>query len=136
MLLVDTNIFLAGADRRSDRHQDCAGLLRAHGGELATTVAVIAETSWLLLDRLGPASQADLLRMVTTGRLDVIELTEGDWARCLELIERYADLSLDLIDASLVAVAERLGATTIATLNRRDFTVIRPRHVEAFVLIP
>lgn len=136
MLLVDTNIFLAGADRRSDRHADCAEILRAHGDELATTAAVIAETSWLLLDRLGPASQADLLRMVTTGRLDVIDLTEADWARCLELVERYADLSLDLIDASLVAVAERLGIATIATLNHRDFTVIRPRHVEAFELIP
>jgi hypothetical protein len=136
VLLVDTNIFLAGADRRSDRHRDCAGLLRDHHDELAATLAVIAETSWLLLDRLGPASQADLLRMVTTGRLDALELTDSDWARCLELVERYADLSLDLMDASLVAVAERLGVTTIATLNHRDFTVVRPRHVEAFELIP
>ena len=99
-------------------------------------MAVIAETSWLLLDHLGPASQADLLRMITTGRLDVIDLTEADWARCLELIERYTDKSLDLIDASLVAVAERLGIATIATLNHRDFTVVRTRHFGAFELIP
>lgn len=40
------------------------------------------------------------------------------------------------MDASLVAIAERLGVTEIATLDRRDFTVVRPRHVGAFVLLP
>lgn len=48
----------------------------------------------------------------------------------------YADLRLGRTDASLIALAERLGVTTIATLNRRDFAVVRPRHVKAFELIP
>jgi len=39
-------------------------------------------------------------------------------------------------DASLVALGERLGATRIATLDRRDFTVVRPRHAAAFELLP
>jgi predicted nucleic acid-binding protein len=52
------------------------------------------------------------------------------------LAEQYASLRLDLIDPSLVAVAERLGLTTLATLNHRDFTVVRPRHAEAFELLP
>lgn len=74
--------------------------------------------------------------MITSGRLDPLELTDTDWARCTELVSTYSDLRLDLMDASLVAVAERHNLTTIATLNHRDFTVIRPRHVEAFELIP
>jgi uncharacterized protein len=48
----------------------------------------------------------------------------------------YADLGLGGTDASLVAIAERLNITTIATLDRRDFTVVRPRHVDAFTLLP
>jgi predicted nucleic acid-binding protein len=52
------------------------------------------------------------------------------------LIETYADLGLGLVDASIVTVCEKLAITTLATLNRRDFTVVRPRHVEAFDLIP
>ena len=48
----------------------------------------------------------------------------------------YADLGLGLVDASVVAIAERLGATTIATLNHRDFMVVRPRHIVAFELLP
>jgi uncharacterized protein len=135
VLLVDTNIFLAGADRRSDRHDVCAELLRSYHHELATTVLVIAESAWLLLDRLGPGSQLQLLRMVVSGRLDVLELTEGDWARWVDLVERYADLRLDVMDASLAKVAKHLGITKVATLNRRDFTVVRPRHAEAFELL-
>ena len=47
-----------------------------------------------------------------------------------ELVETYADLPLGAIDASVVALAERLGLTTVATLDRRHFTVVRPKHVE------
>ena len=136
MLLADTNIWLAAADRRSDRHSECARLLQEHRGELAAPVPVIAETAWLILDRLGTAAQATFLRLVTSGQLTPVDLTEADWRRCADLAEQYASLRLDLIDASLVAVAERLGLTTLATLNHRDFTVVRPRHTTAFQLLP
>lgn len=136
MLLVDTNIFLAAADRRSDRHQVCAAILRDHQGELATTVPVVAEASWLILDRLGPRPQAQLLAMITSGRLHPLDLTDADWARCAELVATYSDLRLDLMDAPLVAIGERHQVSTIATLNRRDFTVVRPRHADSFTLLP
>lgn len=136
MLPVDTNIWLAAADRRSDRHDECAALLRSRHGELAAPVPVIAETSWLILDRLGTAAQAAFIRLVTSGQLTPVDLTAADWQRCAELAEQYASLRLDLIDASLVAVAERLNLTTLATLNHRDFTVVRPQHVVAFTLLP
>jgi uncharacterized protein len=135
-VLVDTNIWLASADRRSDRHADCVAVVRGYAGHLSSPVPVIAETSWLLLDRLGSSPHAEFLRMVSVGRLQALDLADEDWRRCVELVERYGDLRLDLMDASLVALAERLGEKTIATLNRRDFTVVRPRHVAAFELLP
>lgn len=134
MLLVDTNLRLIAADRRSDRHDEIVTLL--DGQEWASPTPVISESAWMILDRLGPAAQARFLRLVTTGQLDPVELTPADWQRCLELCEQYADLRLDLADASLVAAAERFALTTIATLNRRDFSVVRPAHVEAFELVP
>ena len=136
MLLVDTNVWLAAADRRSDRHSDCAQVVRVHRGELASTVPVIAESSWLILDRLGADAQAAFLRMVTVSLLRVVDLSGADWSRCVELVEIYADLRLDLMDSSIVAVAERLGDSTVATLNHRDFAVVRPRHLAAFELLP
>lgn len=111
-------------------------MIRSHRGELAAPVPVIAETSWLSLDRLGTAAQASFLRLITSGQLEPVDLTEADWQRCAQLVEQYASLRLDLVDASLVAVAERLKLTTLATLNRRDFAVVRPRHAVAFDLMP
>jgi len=63
-------------------------------------------------------------------------LTPGDWERVAELVDTYADLHLGGVDASLIALAERLDLREIATLDRRHFTVVRPRHIEAFELLP
>jgi predicted nucleic acid-binding protein len=49
---------------------------------------------------------------------------------------RYVDLPLGMADASVVAAAERLGATEIATLDQHHFSVVRPRHVESLALVP
>lgn len=136
MIGVDTGVLLAAADADDADHQSCAQLMLSHRGEMAVPATVIVETSWQIERNLGPAAEARFLRLITDRHLQVVELELDDYRRCIELIERYADMRLGLVDASLVAVAERLGVTTIATLNRRDFTVVRPRHIEAFELIP
>jgi predicted nucleic acid-binding protein len=56
--------------------------------------------------------------------------------RIAELVARDHDLPLGTVDASVVTLAERLGIEVIATLDRRYFTVVRPKHVRAFVLLP
>jgi len=136
VLLVDTNVWLAAADRRSSDHSVCAKLLETRRGELASTVSVISETAWLLLDRDGPAAQQRFVGSVVTGDIEVIDLTAADWQRVWELCRTYSDLGLDVIDASTIAAAERLDQTIIATLDRRDFTVVRPAHIGAFTLLP
>jgi uncharacterized protein len=51
-------------------------------------------------------------------------------------VTQYADFPLGAVDATVVAVAERLGVSEIATVDRRHFTVVRPRHAHAFTLLP
>jgi len=60
----------------------------------------------------------------------------GDWLRIAELVAKYADLPLGTVDASVVAAAERLRVTTVATFDRRHFGTVRPRHIETFALLP
>jgi uncharacterized protein len=136
MLIVDTNIWLAAADRRADLFAVCVALLGSHRGELAAPAPVIAETSWLILDRLGTDAHHEFLGLIESGLLEPIDLTPSDWSRIRSLCAQYGDLRLDVMDASIVAVAERLELTTIATINHRDFRVIRPRHCHAFELLP
>ena len=70
------------------------------------------------------------------GDFIVIDLVADDWRRAGALVTQYADLPLGAVDASVIAVAERLGLTEIATVDRRHFSVVRPRHVDAFTLLP
>jgi predicted nucleic acid-binding protein len=60
----------------------------------------------------------------------------GDWLRVGELVWQYRDLPLGTVDASVVATAERLGISTLATLDRRHFGVVKPAHAAAFALAP
>lgn len=53
-----------------------------------------------------------------------------------ELLETYLDLSLGIVDAAVIALAERLQLTEIATLDHRHVAVVRPSHTRAFVLLP
>jgi hypothetical protein len=52
------------------------------------------------------------------------------------LVRKYADFPLGAADASVIAVAERLKATRIATLDHRHFRTVRPAHCPAFDLLP
>jgi predicted nucleic acid-binding protein len=135
MLLVDTGVFVAAADADEPSHAACAEILRSTRG-LAVAAPVIPEAAWLIEARLGPEAETRLLRLVTSDHFTIVDLTPADYDRSIELITAYASLGLGFVDASIVTVAERLTERAIATLNRRDFAVVRPRHCDAFTLVP
>jgi uncharacterized protein len=56
--------------------------------------------------------------------------------RVRDLMQRYSDLPLEIGDATVVATAERLEQDTIATLDRRHFSVVKPLHVDFFTIVP
>jgi predicted nucleic acid-binding protein len=51
-------------------------------------------------------------------------------------VTAYRDLGLGTTDATVIALCERLELTEVATIDRRHFTIVRPRHVDALVLLP
>lgn len=63
--------------------------------------------------------------------------TRPTWSGSARLEEQYADLGLGFVDASVIALCERLGEPkVVATLDHRDFSVVVPRHVPALELLP
>lgn len=135
-VIVATGVSLAAADADDADHQACVGVLRDRGGELKVPAPVVSECAWRIERNLGPISEAAFLRLITSGQLEVVDLSLADYSGCIELIETYADLSLGLVDASVVTVGENFGVDVLAALNHRDFTVVPPRHIDAFELIP
>ena len=73
---------------------------------------------------------------VTPETIQVKSVTTEDLVRVHQILEQYADNQLDFTDAAIVAIAERLNITRIYTLDRRDFSVIRPGHCDYFELFP
>ncbi len=84
----------------------------------------------------GYRAEVQLLGNLAAGNLILEPLEPADLLRTAELVSGYRDLPLGTVDASIVAAAERLGIATIATLDRRHFGVVRPKHTEAFELLP
>lgn len=97
---------------------------------------VIPEVSYLLAAGARTRVEAEFLRSLTSGHPAVEHVGDEDLERAAELVETYADLGLGTVDAAVVAIAERLGATKVATLDRRHFSVVRPAHVAGFELFP
>ena len=97
---------------------------------------VITEVVYLLATRLGTEAEVRFLGDLASGAFIVEPVAVADWLRIAELVARYRNLPLGTVDASVVAAAERLGLATIATVDRRHFTVVRPRHVSAFTILP
>ena len=111
-------------------------MLESHPGPLLVPVLCVAEVAHLAASRLGHRIELGFLEDLIAGALFIEQLTPADLARAAELVATYRDLPLGTVDASVVAAAERLGATEIATLDRRHFGVVRPAHIEAFALLP
>jgi uncharacterized protein len=133
VLIVDTGPLVATADRD---HVACRALLEGDEGPLVTTAMVIAEAAYLIDRQLGAKAEASLYASIIDGQLEVADLGVTDWQRIQDLVGTYSDLRLGGTDASVIALAERQGAVRIATLNRRHFAVVRPRHAAAFELLP
>ncbi len=100
---------------------------------------VLAETCYPIDRTLGPAAEAaflDSVGMEPDYTFQLVELVDSDLRRMSGLVRQYADLRLGGRDAPVVAVCERLGIVTVATVNPRDFAAIRPRHTPAFITVP
>jgi len=138
-VLFDTNVIVAAAFTSETYHKECADLfaeLRSQPERLLLPATVTAEVGYLINQLGGPYREAQFLRGVADGDFEPVDLMRVDYARMDELVEQYAQLNLGTTDASIIALAERLDISQIATLNRRDFTVVRPRHINAFELLP
>jgi predicted nucleic acid-binding protein len=97
---------------------------------------VVTETCYLLARDAGIEAEALFLDAMASGFFAPVDLDLGDYVRMAELLRKYADRPLDATDASIVAVAERLDIADIITLDKTDFTLVRPNHVDAFTLLP
>jgi len=135
MIIWDAGALIAAVDADDLDHARCVELMRHTPRPLLVPYPVLTEVCYLLEREQGTRAEAAFLRSVNTGQISLVPLARSDVDRMVELVEKYADFPLGAVDASVFAIAERLGARAIATLDRRHFTVVRPKPPRAFALL-
>jgi predicted nucleic acid-binding protein len=134
--LVDTGPLFALANQGDHYHEPVKQYLLAHPDTWIVPAPVVADTCIRILDRLGPDAELSFLRSLARREMLVEAITDVDLGRAIEILERYRDARFGMVDAASMAIAERLKIDVILTLDRRDFTIYRPRHCDAFRLVP
>jgi predicted nucleic acid-binding protein len=134
LAVVDTGPLYAAVDLDDQDHERCLQALEAPGLRLFIPAMVVAEATYLVGSRLGPKVEAAFLAGLVA--LDIEAPSSDEWTRIAELVERYADFPLGGTDASVVALAERLGANAIFTLDRRHFGAVRSASGGDWKLLP
>lgn len=119
-VVCDTAPLIAAADRRSSVHRLAGGLIGELGRDLVLLDVVLAESDYLLRARVGVRSARHLLAAVVAGTHSSAFVSPGLLRRASELDSQYADLELGLVDASIMAYAERHDLP-ILTFDFRDF---------------
>ena len=135
-LILDTGPLFAALDRDDADHAACRRLLESAAEALVVPAPVLVEVEYWTNRRLGTGPWLALLDDLDAGAIQVEDLTHADYRRVRELCDRYADVDIGFVDAAVLAVTERLGEPKLATLDRRHFGTLRPRHVDALVLLP
>jgi predicted nucleic acid-binding protein len=95
--------------------------LSDEGGGLLLPAPVLPEVDHLLGVRLGPQARHVFYRGLIEASFLVVDLPQDRVARVVEIDRQFADLELGYVDAAVVALAESLGVTRIATTDRRHF---------------
>lgn len=133
---MDTSVLYALVDAADAAHDRAVQALSSEVEAIIVPQATLPEVCSLIGSRLGAAREADFVHHLAASDWRLEPVTDADLPRVVALMREYADARIGFVDASVVAVAERIGATRIYTLDRRHFTMIRPAHIDRFEVLP
>jgi predicted nucleic acid-binding protein len=136
VIVLDTSVIYALLDAADARHREAVGWYETVDDDLVTTPLVLAEADFLAASRGGPAALR-AFRGDLAGGAYIVEWWPGAAAEAAAVADGYADLGIGLTDASLVALASRVGTLEVATFDQRHFRAVRPlTGGDAFRLLP
>lgn len=135
-MIIDTGPLVAALDADDHHHQASVELLATTHRPLRIPGLVITEVCYLIEREQGSRAEAAFLTSLADGEFDAIHPTPDDLRRMAQLVTTYQNLPLGAVDASVLALAERLADYDIATLDRRHFTIVRPANNKNLSLHP
>jgi len=134
-VVADTGFVVALTNRSDPRHDEVAEVYFQQA-EIVLPQTVLAEVAYLIQRDAGAGVLIRFLRGLAQSKFVLTALTDWDLLKTAEILAQYQDSRIDFVDASVMAIAERENMTTVLTLDRRDFSLFRPKHCPSFTLLP
>jgi predicted nucleic acid-binding protein len=125
MIVADTGAIIALIDADDKHHKEMVALFEDDPAEWVLPWAILPEVDYLVLKHVGARAEQAFVRDIASGAYSVEWGDEGDINRASELCAKHARRELGLVDAVVIAIAERLHARAIATLDIRDFGAVK-----------
>ncbi len=135
-IIVDTSYVYGLYYPHDAHHQQSMAFADVNTEQILLPAVVLPELSFLFRRDLGYAGIAQFLKQFKDIDARIEPMLNADLGRIYEISEQYASAEFDVVDCCIMAMAERLKITKIATYDRRDFGIYRPRHSDYFELLP
>ncbi len=135
-IIADTGALIALIDDDDRHHSAVADFASSTHEAIFIPSPVVPEVCYLLSENLGADVELEFVRSLAKQEFFVEHFTVDDLKRAVEILEKYQDAEFGMVDATVMAMAERMKIKTIMTIDRRDFSLFRPRHCDAFTLVP
>ena len=134
--ILDTSFLFALTDLSDRNHVRVLSIAQTIDEPLLLPSVVLPEVCYLISSRLGYQAMRKFLASLSISDIQIEPLTAIDLERVNQVLEKYADSQLDFVDAVIFAITERLNITHGLTLDRRDFSIMRPKHCDYFEILP
>lgn len=135
-VIIDTGIIFALSDKKDSWHNRSVDFLTDFRGNLIVPSTVIPEACYLLNTFLGQSAETQFVKSLANREITIEHFSTVDLTRCIEVLNKYEDHNIGLVDATLIAISERLKVTKILTTDRKHFSIIKPNHCKLFTLLP
>ena len=135
-MIVDTSALVAYFDANEPDHDAVSRVIDGSDEVLVISPYVIAELDYLVATRVGVDAELEVLQELASGAWELAIFGVPDLDQAASVITKYRDQQIGAADASNVVLADRYQTRTIATLDRRHFTVLRPLKGGRFTIVP
>jgi len=134
--ILDTSFLFALTAQKDQNHRRVLAVAQKLNEPLLLPCVVIPEICYLIASRLGHSKMRGFLENLSSSDIRLESITVEDLSRMNEILKQYADSQLDFADTAIMTIAERKNVTRVLTLDRRDFSLVRPKHCDYFEILP
>src|SRR4030042_7189763 len=134
-IILDTSAVIGLMDKKYKKHEYLKKIFTEKDNIYILPSTTISEICYMLNSRFGSKIELIFLQEIIKTNFQLELLKDTDIIRIIEILKKYDTLNIGYVDASIVAISERLKINNILTLDRKHFEIIIPRGFDRFEIL-